>query len=71
MGDESEMVLSEAARELNLSHVSVWRFIQAGRLPARRVGPIWLVKRSDVEAFKIRERPIGRPRKPRPAAAEE
>ncbi len=68
MGDESEMVLSEVARELGVSHVSGWRFIQANRLPARKVGPIWLVKRSDVEAFKRRDRPIGRPRKPRPAA---
>lgn len=57
------MVLSEAARELKMSHVSVWRHVQAKRLPARRVGPIYLVKREDLEAFKAKHRPIGRPRK--------
>lgn len=60
------MVLSEVARELGISHVSVWRFIRANRLPARKVGPIWLVKRSDLETFKAGRRGPGRP-KTRPA----
>lgn len=68
MGEAEEVVLSKAARELHMSHVSVWRHVQAGRLKARRVGPIWLVKREDLEAFKRLERPKGRPRKqPAPA----
>lgn len=58
------MVLSEAARLLGMSHVSAWRHIKAGRLVARRVGPIWVVKRRDLEAFKANRNPIGRPRKP-------
>jgi len=62
MGDEKEMVLSEAARELSLSHVSVWRYIQAGRLPARKVGPIYVIKRTDLEAFKASRRKPGRPK---------
>lgn len=62
MGDEEEMVLSEAARELNLSHVSVWRYIQAGRLHARKVGPIYIIKRSDLDAFKSARRKPGRPK---------
>ena len=62
MGDDDEMVLSEVARELGVSHVSVWRFIQANRLPARKVGPIYVVKRSDLEAFKARRRGPGRPK---------
>lgn len=70
MGEAEEVVLSKAARELNMSHVSVWRHVQAGRLKARRVGPIWLVKREDLEAFRKLNRPIGRPRRPRPPAAE-
>ncbi len=56
------MVLSEAARELSLSHVSVWRYIQAGRLPARKVGPIYVVKRADLEVFKAGRRGPGRPK---------
>ncbi len=62
------MVLSEAARELNMSHVSVWRHVDSGKLKARKVGPIWLIRREDLEAFKRLDRRIGRPRKPRPAA---
>ena len=56
------MVLSEVARELGISHVSVWRFIQANRLPARKVGPIYVVKRADLEAFKAGRRGPGRPK---------
>lgn len=68
MGKEEEVVLSEAARELNMSHVSVWRHVDSGKLKARKVGPIWLIRREDLEAFKRLDRRIGRPRKPRPAA---
>lgn len=68
MEREEEVVLSEAARELGLSHVSVWRHVDSGKLKARKVGPIWLIKRADLEAFKQLRRPIGRPRRPRPAA---
>lgn len=67
MGKEEEVVLSEAARELNMSHVSVWRHVDSGKLKARKVGPIWLIRREDLEAFKRLDRRIGRPRKPRPA----
>lgn len=67
MEREEEVVLSEAARELGLSHVSVWRHVDSGKLKARKVGPIWLIKRADLEAFKQLRRPIGRPRRP-PAA---
>lgn len=56
------MVLSEVARELGISHVSVWRFIQNNRLPARKVGPIYVVKRSDLEAFKANRKGPGRPK---------
>lgn len=57
------MVLSDAARELNVSRVTAWRHVQSGRLKARKVGPIYLVKRADLEDFKANRRPIGRPRK--------
>ena len=63
MGDEADVVLSAAAKELGMSHVSVWRHVQSGKLPARKVGPIYLVKRRDLEEFKAKQRPIGRPRK--------
>src|SRR5688500_10694486 len=54
----------DASRILNISRVSVGNNIRTGRLPARRVGRSYVLKRSDVEAF---EPPSpGRPRK-RPA----
>lgn len=62
MGKGDEMVLSEVARELSVSNVSVWRYIQAGRLRARKVGPIYVVDRADLEAFKANRRGPGRPK---------
>lgn len=56
------MVLSEVARELSVSNVSVWRYIQAGRLRARKIGPIYVVDRADLEAFKAARRGPGRPK---------
>jgi excisionase family DNA binding protein len=62
MRDEEEVVLSAAARELGVSHVTIWRHVQAGKLKARKVGPIYLVKRADLDAFKAARRGPGRPR---------
>jgi excisionase family DNA binding protein len=62
MSQEDDMLISEVAQELKVSHVTVWRHIRSKKLPARRVGPIYLVKRHDFEAFKALDRPIGRPR---------
>jgi len=62
------MLVSEVAKELAVSHVTVWRHINSKKLPARRVGPIWLVKRRDLDAFKALDRQVGRPRKPSPDA---
>jgi excisionase family DNA binding protein len=67
MGSD-EVLVSEAASELKMSHVSVWRHIRDKRLPARRLGPIWLIKRTDLDAFKAKDRPRGRPRKQTPPA---
>lgn len=61
------MLISDVARELNVSHVTVWRHVNAKKLPARKVGPIYLIKRADLEEFKAQERRPGRPRKQPPA----
>jgi excisionase family DNA binding protein len=66
MGEEEDVVLSDAARELGVSHVTAWRHIKSGKLIARRVGPIYLIKRRDLDAFKAARKPAGRPRKPTP-----
>lgn len=57
------MVLSKAAEELGISHVSAWRHVQSGKLVARKVGPIYLIRRRDLEAFKATRKKAGRPRK--------
>jgi excisionase family DNA binding protein len=61
--EREHVVISEAARELRMSHVSVWRHIQAKKLPAERVGPIYVIRREDLDAFKARKREPGRPPK--------
>jgi excisionase family DNA binding protein len=66
MDGEEEVLISEAARELNRSHVTVWRHVQSGKLPARKVGPIYLIPRRALNEFKARERKAGRPRKAEP-----
>ncbi len=75
MGEQEEVVLSEAARLLGFSHVTAWRHVQAGNLKARRVGPIYLVKRADLEAFEANRKEAGRPkgaknRRPRPGGGQ-
>lgn len=67
MGEDDEMLLSEVAADLNVSHVTVWRYVDDGRLKARKVGPIYLVKRADFETFKANRRGPGRPRNNPPA----
>lgn len=61
------MLLSQAARELGVSHVTVWRHVQAERLKAEKVGTIYLIAADDLEAFKANRKKPGRPRKPAPA----
>ena len=46
------LTVPEAAAELGVSRQRVGQIIQAGRLPAERVGRIWLVPLAAVEAVK-------------------
>lgn len=55
----SEVTLAAAARHGKISPRTLRRYIDAGRLPARRVGPkLWRVNTSDVDAL---FRPVGEP----------
>jgi predicted ArsR family transcriptional regulator len=67
VSEEDDMLISDVARELNLSHVTVWRHLKAGNLACRKVGPIYLIKRKSFEAFRRRDRKPGRPRRPAPS----
>jgi hypothetical protein len=42
--------------------------VAAGRIPAEKIGGVWVIKQSDLDAFeRTRVRHPGRPRKLRPA----
>lgn len=60
-----------AAEELNLSPDRVRRLIKMGRLPAQRIGREFAITREDLEAFKLIDRPVGRPPKKQDPADEE
>ena len=65
--DEEVLSLPQAAAELGMAHVTLWRLVKAGRIASIRVGPTHGITRSELERFRKLDRPIGRPRKPRPA----
>lgn len=55
--------MTVAARELGLSTSRVRELIQLGKLPAQKLGREYAITREDLEAFKLIDRPIGRPPK--------
>ncbi len=54
---------SDAARILGLSETRVRVLIRAGRLPAARMGRLWVLDPRVVRAFRRKPRRPGRPRK--------
>jgi excisionase family DNA binding protein len=55
------LVTAEVAKELGISISRVQILIGEGRLPAKRMGAIWVVRKEDLEL--VRHRPTGRPPK--------
>lgn len=53
--------VTSAAEEIGISTNRVRELIHLGKLPAQKVGREWAITRKDLEAFKARERPVGRP----------
>ena len=51
---------TEAATILGVSKQRLCKLLRDGRIPAKREGHAWIVKRADVEAFHAL--PSGRPR---------
>ena len=51
----------EAAQRLGLSEAMVRRYCLQGRLPARKIGKGWAIRRRDVERFAANPRRSGRP----------
>lgn len=59
------LTVAEVAKELGVGVRRVQKLIQDKRLPAIQVGErAYLVLRDDVKAFKKKDRPPGRPKKP-------
>lgn len=48
------ITLQEAARQLGLHYMTVYRYVRTGKLPATQDGLIWRVRVSDVRALKAR-----------------
>ena len=61
--EEAYYTLAEIAQRLKVSYRTVYRWVQAGELPAYKLGTEWRVAESDLRAFlqarKVRRRPEG------------
>ena len=57
------LTVNEAAEKLRVSRRRVRQLIEAGRLRAERVGPVYVIKESVL--WRIRFQRVGRPRKSR------
>jgi excisionase family DNA binding protein len=55
--------VATAAVELNISENRVRQLIYLGKLPAQRLGREWAITRPDLDKFKAKPRPEGRPKK--------
>ncbi len=62
---EGSLTLPQAAEELGVHYMTVYRYVRTGQLPAERVGGAWRVDRADLELVR---RPAQRG-SPRPRAA--
>lgn len=67
------LTIPEAADEIGMSRVVLWRHVNKGHLPTVEVGKYRMVDAEDLARFKAQERKPGRPagpRRPRPPASE-
>lgn len=51
MCHDDEVNLKQVADSLGVHYMTAYRYVRAGRLPARREGNAWLVRRADLGAF--------------------
>jgi predicted site-specific integrase-resolvase len=57
-GDEELLSAMDAAELLGLARITIIGYINRGLLPARKVAGAWILRASDVKAFKPRR--VGR-----------
>lgn len=46
------LTISQAADELGVTRDAVYNLITRKRLPATRVGSVWLIERTDLDAYR-------------------
>lgn len=66
MGDRELLTIKQAAARLNVSVMSVRRYVEAGRLTPYRPGRELFFWSDDVDRFAATRKPPGRPRKSAP-----
>lgn len=49
--DSSFYTVNEVAELLRVSKLTIWRYINAGKLPAYKLGRDWRIKKSELESF--------------------
>jgi MerR family transcriptional regulator, light-induced transcriptional regulator len=62
--------LQEAALQLGLHYMTVYRYVRTGKLPATQDGIVWRVRTRDVHALDERRKVAGRPRSRREASTD-
>lgn len=60
--DNELLTTAQAAERLSVSVRRVQKLIQAGRLPANRLGRDYVILAADLESFAALERPTGYPK---------
>ena len=58
-GDEPDLTLQEAADLLGVHYMTAYRYVRTGRLPGRRIGAHWHVRRVDLDQI-VAAAPAGR-----------
>ena len=64
MAVDGWLTVLEAAERLGVNRQRVHQFIKAGRLPATKFGPVWMIREADLDLVKDRKpgRPFKKPR---------
>jgi predicted DNA-binding transcriptional regulator AlpA len=66
MGERRLLTIPEAAREIGMSRVVLWRHVQKGNIPTIGTDRIRLIDSEDLAKFQAEDRPQGWPKgKPR------
>lgn len=49
--ENSFLTVNEVAEVLRVSKLTIWRYIDAGKLPAYKIGRDWRIKQNDFDDF--------------------